>query len=186
MDKTGLSKRKAEKAVNAVFAVWRDALANGEPVELPGGTLQAKRRRKHARRRLARLRDIQTHMPRYRLAVMRERAICFRADPELDLELPHAERKQFPWIGRIPKATYADPAGPLVPEDDPGWNLRYLFDQVLGWVPPQSKIDDLFVPAASGSIGKLITRLQELSERGKPLYDERLTALAISALRESE
>jgi DNA-binding protein HU-beta len=44
-EKAGMSKKDAEKAVNAVFASVSDALANGEKVQLVGfGTFEVRER----------------------------------------------------------------------------------------------------------------------------------------------
>jgi nucleoid DNA-binding protein len=182
MDKTGLSKRKSERSVDAMFAAWRHALASGQKVEIPGGSIQVKRTAKHSHRRLATLQDIHSHRPTLRLVEMPARVIHFISDESLDLECPHSETIQYPWIGCVLKVRRADPNGPLIPEDDLGWHLRYLFQQALGWVPSPSTIDDVFLPAASGSIGTLIARLQELSKRGQPMHNERLMASAVSTV----
>src|SRR5664279_1217508 len=42
----GYSRRKAIKAINAVFDIWADALRRGEPIELPGGIARTWTRKK--------------------------------------------------------------------------------------------------------------------------------------------
>jgi nucleoid DNA-binding protein len=80
----GFSKRKAEKAVNAVFDCMARALRRGEEVELPIGWIQtAWPPAKRKKQKLQKLKDIQTGKRSLRRVLLPDKIIRFRANPEL-------------------------------------------------------------------------------------------------------
>jgi nucleoid DNA-binding protein len=88
----GFTARKAQKAVNAVFDCMKLGLWWGEPVEVPGGTIQAKIRQGRPRRKLQRFQNVQTGKTAFRLVTFqgRRRVVKFKADEGLDLTPPPA------------------------------------------------------------------------------------------------
>jgi nucleoid DNA-binding protein len=89
MKEHGFSKRKSEKAVNAVFACMAAALRRGEIVELPIGWIQTARPpAKREKQKLQRFRNIQTKKASFRLVRYPDKIIRFRAKPELIVKGP--------------------------------------------------------------------------------------------------
>jgi nucleoid DNA-binding protein len=89
MKEHGFSKRKSEKAVNAVFACMARALRRGEEVELPIGWIHTARppaRRK--KQKLQKFRNIQTGKTSFSLVRLPGKIIRFRANPELIVKGP--------------------------------------------------------------------------------------------------
>jgi nucleoid DNA-binding protein len=84
----GFTSRKAENAVNTVFNLMKLALQSGEPVEVPGGTLQVKARKGKPRREFQRFRSVQNEKIAFKLVRYcgARRVVKFMADPNLDLE----------------------------------------------------------------------------------------------------
>jgi nucleoid DNA-binding protein len=90
----GFSARKAAKAVNAVFDLMKFALWCGEPVEVPGGVLQAKVRQGRERREWQRFRNVNTGKIKFAMVSQpgRRRVVKFKPDEKLDLKpLPPPE-----------------------------------------------------------------------------------------------
>jgi len=83
----GLTARKARKAVNAVIDTMKFALWCGEPVEIPGGSIQAKIRQGKQRGKLQYFRNIQTGKRMLRLVRYpgRRRVVKFTPDRDLDV-----------------------------------------------------------------------------------------------------
>ena len=83
----GLSVRKAEQAVNAVFDCVTRAVWRGEAVEIPGGTIKTQIMNGTPRRASQRFQDVRTR----KIAVQevhypgRRRVVKFRPDESLDL-----------------------------------------------------------------------------------------------------
>lgn len=88
----GLSVRKAEKAVNAVFERMTRALRRGEIVEIPGGWIQVKWYGGKPRREWHGFRNANTGKLGYRIVTYRgrRRVVKFKPDPKLDLARPPA------------------------------------------------------------------------------------------------
>jgi nucleoid DNA-binding protein len=84
---TGLSARKAAKALNAVLDSMKFALWCGEPVEIPGGSIQAKTRKGTPRREFHRFRNVQTREIDHHIVAYSglRHVVTFTADSELDL-----------------------------------------------------------------------------------------------------
>jgi len=86
----GFTARKAEKAVDAVFSLMKVALQAGEPVDVPGGTLQAKSRKGKLRWVVQRFRNVNDK--KIALKVVRypgaHRVVKFTPDLNLDLTPP--------------------------------------------------------------------------------------------------
>jgi nucleoid DNA-binding protein len=83
----GVTARKAEKAVNAVFDLMKEALQAGEPVAVPGGTLQAKARKGKPRRKSQRFRTVSSKKIAFKFVRYpgARRVVKFTPDPDLDL-----------------------------------------------------------------------------------------------------
>jgi hypothetical protein len=83
----GFTARTSEKAVTAVINHIKLGLWWGEPVEIPGGTIQAKVRKGKPRRKFQRFRDIQQGKVAYRIVSYpgRRRVVKFTPDLTLDL-----------------------------------------------------------------------------------------------------
>jgi nucleoid DNA-binding protein len=87
MKEHGFSKRKSEKAVNAVFACMAAALRKGEEVELPIGWIRtALAPAKREKQKLQKFRNIQTKKASFRLVRYPDKIIRFRGNPELNIE----------------------------------------------------------------------------------------------------
>src|ERR1039457_5303021 len=86
----GFTAREAEEAVNAVFSLMKLALQSGGPVEVPGGTLQAKARKGKPRRKNQRFRNVNNKKIAFRLVRYPggRRVVKFMPDPNLDLTPP--------------------------------------------------------------------------------------------------
>jgi hypothetical protein len=84
--RAGLSKRRAERGVNAAFAAMTAALCRGEDVEVPGGILVVRTRGpRHRIRRFHRFRNVNGGALSYRIVQYgRRRCIQFRPDSDLD------------------------------------------------------------------------------------------------------
>jgi nucleoid DNA-binding protein len=84
MQEHGVSKRKSEKAVNAVFDGIARALRRGEPVELPIGWIQtAARPAKRPKRKIQRFSNIQTGKLSFSMVRYPDKIIRFRVNPAL-------------------------------------------------------------------------------------------------------
>ena len=81
----GFSARKAAKAVNAVFDLWRFALWCGDEVEVPGGILQAKITKGKEQMSVIEFQDVNTKEPIIRTVRYpgRRRVVKLKPDPEL-------------------------------------------------------------------------------------------------------
>jgi nucleoid DNA-binding protein len=89
MKEHGFSKRKAEKAVNAVFHCMARALRRGEIVELPIGWIQTARPpAKREKRKFQKFRNIQTGKLSSSLVRYPDKIIRFRANPRLIVKGP--------------------------------------------------------------------------------------------------
>jgi nucleoid DNA-binding protein len=111
MKEHGLSKRKAEKAVNAVFSCWTRALKHGDCIEIPGGLLSiATRHPNRKRRQFQKFRNIKTRKVFYRLLDYPKKEIRFRPDPAL-IEPPRKPKHQ-PKPGTKPQKKAKTPALP--------------------------------------------------------------------------
>jgi hypothetical protein len=82
---TGVSYRKAERGVNAVFELIAAALGGGEIVDIPGGALMCQQVSRKPSLRFTRLRNVNTGMDFYRFVRFpgRQFRIHFRADRTL-------------------------------------------------------------------------------------------------------
>ena len=113
----GFSVRKAEKAVNAFFDAMAQALARGETVDIPGaGQLRVQVRQGKRRQRLMKVRDIHSHIVRYRAMKFpgSRRVVKFYPDPNLRIdpcaEFPPPTRPiaACPWLFRDPNPERAE------------------------------------------------------------------------------
>lgn len=88
----GFTARRAEKAVNAVLNLMTLALKSGEPVEIPGGTIQAKARKGTPRRKGQRFRNVHTKKIAYEVVRYpgARRVVKFTPDLTLDLTPPES------------------------------------------------------------------------------------------------
>lgn len=85
----GFSARKATKAVDAVFQIWKEALSCWEDVETPCGILTAAPTKGSNRREFKKVRDIRTKKLKYFMAHYpgRRRVVKLKADPALVADL---------------------------------------------------------------------------------------------------
>jgi len=83
----GLTARRAEKALTAVFYCMKRCLWRGEVVPVPGGTIRTADRKGTPRRELRRLSNIQTGDDKYRFVHYRGRRKVVKFTPDLDLDL---------------------------------------------------------------------------------------------------
>jgi nucleoid DNA-binding protein len=146
MKEHGVSKRKAEKAVNAVFDCLAAALRRGDRVELPIGWIQTDRRPpKSKQQKFMKSRDIQTGEISFHVVRYPDKIIRFRAKPEL-----------------IP---FHPP--PLSPETiQKGDELEQLLGQ-LGFLDVTGlDVGSLFA-AADGNLDWLLSRLRTLVREGR-------------------
>jgi nucleoid DNA-binding protein len=146
MKEHGISKRKAEKAVNAVFDCMARALRRGEVVELPIGWIRATRRpAKGKKQKLQKFRDIQTGEISHRIVRYPDKIIRFRAKPEL--------------IRRGP-----EPPSPPSPEMiQKGEELEQLLTSLEFPNVTTQDLDSLF-GAAEGNLDWLLSRLRTLAQ----------------------
>ena len=86
----GFTARKAEKALKAVIDCMTFGLRRGEPVEIPGGTIQARVRKGTPRREFQKFRNIETGGISHRIVQYpgRRRVVKFIPDLNLDLTPP--------------------------------------------------------------------------------------------------
>ena len=97
MQEHGVSKRQAEKAVNAVFSCMARALRRGERVELPIGCMQTARPpAKKEKKKWQKFRDIQTKKIFVRLVTYPAKHIRFRVNPSLIVRGPCASSPAQP------------------------------------------------------------------------------------------
>jgi hypothetical protein len=140
----GFSARKAERAVNAVFACWSQAIARSEEVELPGGFLRAVPPK--PRRELHLFTHARTGKSFYRIVEYGKRpALRFRANLAFE---PIA-------VPPPPPPQELLPAAALV--------------QTLTGSPPGPAFLDRLLAAARGDPASLLRRLRDLRQRGRPL-----------------
>jgi nucleoid DNA-binding protein len=147
----GLSVRKAEKAVNAVFDCMSWAVRRGETVEIPGGTIQAKIMNGKPRRASQRFRDVRTGKIAVKVVHYpgRRRVVKFRPDERLDLTpLPV-------------------PPPPPTPEQ---MECRQLATELLAKAVDDQVMTELQNAAdfPSPKPGALLRRLKEVRNRGWP------------------
>ena len=83
----GLSVRRAEKAVNAVFDCMTRAVWRGETVEIQGGTIRAKIMHGEPRRASQRFQDVRSRKIAVKVVNYpgRRRVVKFRPDESMDL-----------------------------------------------------------------------------------------------------
>jgi nucleoid DNA-binding protein len=83
----GFTARKSEQAMNAVIDSMKFALWRGEPVEVPGGTLQAKIREGKPRRKFQRFRNVHTRKTDFQFIHYSGRRRVVKFTPDLTLDL---------------------------------------------------------------------------------------------------
>jgi nucleoid DNA-binding protein len=144
MTEHGFSKRKAEKAVNAVFDCMARALRLGEVVELPIGWMQTARPpAKREKQKWQRFRNIQTKKISRSIVNYPDKIIRFRANPRLIVKGP-------------------GPPAPLSPDViNKGEELEQLLSR-LGF-PDVTGLDvESLLGAAEGNLDWLLSRLRAL------------------------
>ena len=157
----GFTARKAEEAVNTVFSLMQLALQSGAPVEVPGGTLQAKARKGKPRREVQRLRNV--HNKKIALKLVRypgaHRVVKFTPDLNLDLTPP-----------------------PL-PESPEELEARAIASELLGMPASQAIMARLqqAVEVHPFKEGALLRRLRECKSRGRTFDNVEWLANQISA-----
>jgi len=163
----GLSARKARLIVDRVLDEWKFALWCGEPVEVPGGILQAKIHQGKPRKTLQRLSNVNTGKRSSRLVKYpgRRRVLNFTPDEKVDLPMP----PPLP----PPEAPKAVPTPP--PETPEEIETRQLAAALLGKpvdraiiaiLQHATEINPDGTPVSSPKSGALLRRLRDMSARG--------------------
>jgi nucleoid DNA-binding protein len=157
----GFTARKAEKAVDAVFSLMKVALQAGEPVDVPGGTLQAKARKGKPRMKSQRFRSVNNKRIAFKFVRYpgAHRVVKFAPDPNLDLEPP-----------------------PL-PEPPEELEARAIASELLGMPASQAIMARLqqAVEVHRFKEGALLRRLRECKSRGRTFDNVEWLANQISA-----
>jgi nucleoid DNA-binding protein len=150
----GFTARKAQKAVNAVVDLMTFALWCGEPVEIPGGTIQSKIRKGRPRTEFQKFRNMEKDKGKQKKIAFRivrypgrRRAVKFTPDPKLDL-------------------TPLPP--PAVPETAEQVEARQLASELLGRPAGKSIVTALQAAVAIHAFrpGALLRRLRDFRDRG--------------------
>jgi len=148
MKEHGFSKRKSEKAVNAVFYCMARALRRGDSVELPIGRMQTAvlpvKRRKQV---LQKFKNIQTGKTSRKLVRNPDKIIRFRANPKL------IEKGPFPPPPPSPEL--------LRKGEEKGEELDQLLSS-LGFPDANSLELRSLLGAAEGNLDWLLSRLRML------------------------
>jgi nucleoid DNA-binding protein len=147
MQDHGVSKRKAEKAVNAVFDLMAKAVQRGDIVELPIGWIHAAAPpAKSKRQRLQKFRNIQTGKLAYKHVTYPDKIIRFRAHPGMIVRGPE------------PPLPPPPPSSEMIQKGEELEQLlsRLGFPDVAGW-----DLRPLLV-AAQGNLDWLLSRLRLL------------------------
>jgi nucleoid DNA-binding protein len=113
----GFTARKAEEAVNTVFSLMQLALQSGAPVEVPGGTLQAKARKGKSRMKSQRFRNVNKKKIAFRFVRYpgARRVVKFTPDPNLDLTpLPLPETPEQVEALQLASALLGKPANKAI------------------------------------------------------------------------
>ena len=161
---TGLTARKAERALNAVIDYMTLGVWWGEPVEIPGGTIQAKIRKGKPRRKVQRFRNIQTRTIAHRAVDYPGRRRVVKFTPDLNLDLT--------------------PLPPLpLPETPQVVEARQLATDLLGKPADKAVMAMLqrAVEVRPHKPGALLRRLQEVKNRGLLFNQASLLADEVSA-----
>jgi nucleoid DNA-binding protein len=147
------SKRKSEKAVNAVFDCMARALRRGERVELPVGWMQAVSPPPGQKKRLTqKFRNIQTAKTFFRIVRHPDRIIKFRPNPKL-----------------IERGPFAPP--PLTQERiKEGEELEQLLERLGFSKYSGPELTSLF-EAADDDLARLLARLRQLLREGWKFTD---------------
>ena len=162
MKEHGFSKRKAEKAVNAVFHCMARALRRGDEVELPIGWIHTARPpAKRKKRKLQRFRNIQINRKSQtkeifsKIVPYPDKIIRFRANPRLIVKGPF-------------------PPPPLSPEMiNKGEELEQLFLRLMGREINEPELRSLLAASVDpnkswadadlpGYLDRLLARLRQL------------------------
>jgi nucleoid DNA-binding protein len=164
MKEHGFSKRKSEKAVNAVFDLMARALWRRDQVELPIGWLQiAAPPAKRPKRKFQRFRNIQTGKISHSMVRYPDKIIRFRVNPELIVTGPAPPPPPSPEM--IKKAEGLDQLlSRLGCPDVTGLNLKPL----LG--------------AADENLDRLLARLRLLVQDGNMFSDFSVLCATVSEI----
>jgi nucleoid DNA-binding protein len=183
MEKHGISKRKAEKAVKAVFSLWRRALWRGESVEIPGGEIWVEFRPEGRRKpRFRKFRNIKTGKLFYTIVKYPRKDIRFRPDPALIEPPPKPKRRPKFRRKRGPAKLKIDITA-LLPKPRPGSaeELRQLYRQMVGGELDLEIVETL-VGVSNGSSEVMFARLRLLAERGRKYATAKHLIAAVARL----
>jgi hypothetical protein len=160
----GFTTRKAAKAVNVVISYMKLGLWWGEPVEIPGGIIQAKVRKGIPRREIHKFRNIETRKTAHYNVDYPGRRRVVKFTPHLDLDL-----------------TPLPPAP--VPETPEQVETRQLACELLGKPADQATMATLqqAVMVHPFKPGALLRRLQEFKSRGWTFGGVALLARQVAA-----
>ena len=142
----GISVRKAEKGVNAVFDCMARAVRRGESVEIPGGRIQVKMRKGQPRRKWQRFVNVQTRQIMSRIVDFRGQRLVVKFSPDLNLNL-----------SPLPQ--------PLTPDEIEALQLASELLGKAADLATMKKLKDT-VAARPNKPGALVRRLRDLKSRG--------------------
>jgi nucleoid DNA-binding protein len=146
---TGLTARKAEAVLNAVLDRMKFAIWCGEPVEIPGGTIQAKIRQGKQRKVVQTFRHIQTKQIVHRIVRYPGWRMVLKFSPDFGLELTPLPR-------------------PLLPDTPEQVEVRQLASELL-CKPADMAIIAMLQEAVElhpHQPGALLRRLRDIKSRG--------------------
>ena len=192
----GYTRRPMERAVREVFEAMKRALARGELVEIPGGTLEARRERHRKSGFISTFDVVEQKRVRRIHDFRRKRILRFKPDPELVFDLlpepgpfslepaaepapalpqrPHPRKPSQPKppkqnARRSVAAAVAKPAPPP-PPPSPEEETLSLIEQHLGRLPAMWELERLFAIADPAddqhSADRLLRRLRMIRAKG--------------------
>jgi hypothetical protein len=164
----GFTARKATKAVNAVVDLMKFALWCGEPVEIPGGTIQANMWQGKPRGELHKFVNVQTGKVGYKMVKYpgRHSVIKFTPDESLDFTPPPV----LPPPVMPAQIEVLAPILPPPPEPPEEIEARQLAGELLGLKQPSDRALMVSLQRAAEvhryKPGSLLRRLREFKARG--------------------
>jgi nucleoid DNA-binding protein len=176
----GISKRKAEKAVNRIFASMKEALARGEAVELPIGWAWLDSAPPHrGKQRLRKFRNIQDGKKFYRFVEMPKNEIRFR--PHAWLIEPRPKPKKAVKPGRKPRKAKPRPAPPPPPVQTPEDEYIALYQQLVG-IDPELEPTKTLMVFSNNNLNLLLQRLRRYAANGRRFATAKHLVAAIARM----
>ena len=168
----GISKRKAERAVNLIFDSMKEALRHGEPVELPIGQAWIDSAPLHRQKvRFQKFRNIQGGQKFFKFVRYPKREIRFRPYPQL-IE-PPPKPKRVPKPGRKPRKRRT-PKPPPTPLE----KIHKLHRQLVG-VDPEPEHVETMLGLCGNKESLLLQHLRGFAEEARRFPSSRHLVSAI-------